>query len=271
MLSRSRCSCGLVLAGFLGAACSSAPPYSGWTENQLYEHGQRAFDAGDWGEARRAFERLVLAFPLFDRTVEARFYLAQAFYEDEQYVSAVSEYTRIAQIYPDHERARDAWMGLCRSYAAMSPHPQRDAQPTVDARNTCRNVAADFQGTPVGDSAAAMERDMANRLGEKAFSIGQFYFRQDVYESAEIVFVQLLEDYPNTAAAPRALVRLIQIYEEWGWDDDVEDTRARLLEEYPDSPEARAQGQFARGDTVSIVMSRAPPGPRSPSWSTGGG
>lgn len=269
---RSRCSRGLVLVGLLGAACSSAPPYSGWTEIQLYEHGQRAFDAGDWGEARRAFERLVLAFPLFDQAVEARYYLARAFYEDGQYVSAVSEFTRIAQVFPDHERASDAWMGLCRSYAALSPHPQRDQQATVDARNTCRNVAADFVGTPIGDSAASVERQMTDKLGEQSFAIGSFYFRQDLYESAERVFTQLLIEYPRTAAAPRALVRLIEIYEDWGWEDDMEVHRTRLLEEYPDSPEARALDQSARGDTVSIVFSRAPPRQRSPpAWSTGGG
>ena len=270
MLNRSVVASALV--GLLGAACSSAPPYSGWTENQLYEHGQRAFDAGDWNEARRAFERLVLAFPLFDQAVEARYYLARAFYEDEQYVSAVSEFTRIAQVYPDHERAGDAWMGLCRSYAAMSPHPQRDQQATIDARNTCRNVAVDFAGTPVGDSAAAVERDMNDKLGEKAFDIAHYYFRQDLYDSAERLLKQLLADYPGTAAAPRALARLIDIYEEWGWEDDVEDYRTRLLNEYPDSLEARGLDQPARGDTVSIVRSRAPPGARSPpAWSRGGG
>lgn len=261
-----------LLVGLLGAACSSAPPYSGWTEAQLYEHGQRAFDAGDWGEARRAFERLVLAFPLFDQAVEARYYLARAFYEDEQYVSAVSEFTRIVQVYPDHQRARDAWMGLCRSHAALSPHPQRDQQSTISAHNTCRNVASDFQGTPVGDSALMVTREMRNKLGEKAFGIGQYYFRNDLYESADIVFNQLLDQYPDTDAAPRALALLIEIYEEWGWDDQRDDARTRLLEGYPDSPEARVLGQAARGDTVSIVMSRAPPRQRSPPpWPAGCG
>lgn len=261
-----------LLVGLLGAACSSAPPYSGWTEDQLYEHGQRAFDAGDWGEARRAFERLVLAFPLFDQFVEARYYLARAFYEDEQYVSAVSEFTRIVQVYPDHERARDAWMGLCRSHAALSPHPQRDQQSTISAHNTCRNVASDFQGTPIGDSALMVTLEMRNKLGEKALGIGQYYFRNDLYESADLVFSQLLEEYPDTDAAPRALALLIRIYEEWGWDDQLEEARTRLLESYPDSPEARALDQSARSDTISLVMSRAPPRQRSPpAWSTGGG
>ena len=270
MLNRSVVASALV--GLLGAACSSAPPYSGWTEDQLYEHGQRAFDAGDWGEARRAFERLVLAFPLFDQAVEARYYLARAFYQDEQYVSAISEYTRIVQVYPDHERARDAWMGLCRSYAELSPHPERDQQYTVEARNTCQNVASDFRGTSVGDSAMAVTLKMHNKLGEKAFAEAQFYFRQDLYDSAELLFKVLLATYPDTDAAPRALTRLIEIYEKWGWDDQQEEARARLLESYPDSPEAKGIDQSARSDTVSIVMSRAPPRSRSPpAWATGVG
>ncbi len=270
MLNRSVVASALV--GLLGAACSSAPPYSGWTEDQLYGHGQRAFDEGDWGEARRAFERLVLAFPLFDQAVEARYYLARAFYQDGQYVSAVSEFSRIVQVYPDHERASDAWMGMCRSYAALSPHPEKDQQYTIHAHNTCRNVASDFRGTPVGDSAMAVTRKMHNKLGEKAFGEGQFYFQRDLFESAELVFNQVLDNYPGTDAAPRALARLIQIYEEWGWDDQREETRTRLLESYPDSPEAKAIDQSARGDTVSVVMSRAPPRPRSPpAWPTGGG
>jgi len=176
------------------------------------------------------------------------------------------------QVFPDHARASDAWMGLCRAYAAMSPHPQRDQQPTVQARNTCRNVASDFRGAAIGDSAFAVEREMINKLGENAFGVGQFYFRQDIYESAERIFNQLLVDYPDTDAAPRALALLIEIYEEWGWDDQREEARARLLARYPDSPEAQAIPQAARNDTVSTVISRAPPRSRSPpAWSPGGG
>ena len=48
------CSHGVIhglLVGLLGTACSTAPPYAGWTPEQLYEHGQRAYDEGDWREA----------------------------------------------------------------------------------------------------------------------------------------------------------------------------------------------------------------------------
>lgn len=260
MLSRSVAAGALV--GLLGAACSSAPPYSGWTPEQLYEHGQRAFDQGDWGEARRAFERLVLTFPGFDQAVEARHYLARTFFSDREFLSAVSEYTRIVQVYPDHERTTEAWMGLCRSYAAMSPHPQRDQQYTVQAHNTCQNVADDFQGTPEGDSAGVVARQMNAKLADKAYLEGYFYFQRDILESAELVFLDLLEAFPDTEAAPRAVARLIDIYETWGWGEQHEEFRNRLRDTYPDSPEARELQAAAASDTVSTVRSRAPPGPR---------
>jgi outer membrane assembly lipoprotein YfiO len=249
------------LMSLLGVACASAPPYSGWTPEQLFEHGQRAFDEGDWSEARRAFERLVLTFPGFDQAVEARHYLARSFYADDQFLSAVSEYTRIVQVYPEHERTREAWMGLCRSYAAMSPHPQRDQQYTIQARTTCENVAGDFQGMPVGDSAAVVAQGMHAKLAEKAYAEGNFYFQRDILESAELVFLDLLNVFRETEVAPRALVRLIEIYEQWEWDEQEEEFRTRLLRTYPDSPEAKALEQPAASDTVSVVRSRAPPGP----------
>ncbi len=249
-----------LLVGILGAACSSAPPYSGWTADQLYEHGQRAFEQGDWGEARRAFERLILTFPGFDQAVEARHYLARSFYSDDEFLSAVSEFTRIVQVYPDHERTPEAYMGLCRSYAAMSPHPQRDQQYTVQARTTCRNVADDFRGTPHGDSASTVAQEMHDKLGDKSYGEGYFYFQRNALESAEHVFLDLLETFPDTEAAPRAIARLIDIYTQWEWGDQVEEFRTRLLRAYPASPEARTFQEPATGDTVSTVRSRAPPG-----------
>ncbi len=258
MLKRSIATGALV--GLLGAACSSAPPYSGWTPEQLYEHAQRAFDDGNWGEARRAFERLVLQFPLFDHAVDARYYMARSFHADRDYISAITEFTRIVQVYPDHELAGEAWMGLCAAYAAMSPHPQRDQGSTIQALTNCGNVANDFRGTPIGDSAAALARRMENDLAERAYGEAHFYFRNKILESAELYFLDLVRRYPDSDFAPRAMGRLVDIYERWGWDDQRDEFRRQLLETFPDSQEARALDIPPARDTLSPVRSRAPPG-----------
>ncbi len=253
-----------VLLSCLGAACSSTPAYTGWTPDQLYQHGEGAFGEGDWGEARRAFERLVLTFPGYERAVDARHYLAQAFFRDEEYLSAVSEFTRIVQVFPDHPRSAEAWMGLCRSYAALSPHPQRDQQYTLQARTTCQNVANDFRGQPEGDSATAVAGRMHAKLAEKTYGEGYFYYQRDIYESAELIFIEVLDQFTRTPAAPKAALRLVEIYEEWGWEEQKAEFTARLLNQYPESPEAQALTAPAATDTASTVRSRAPPGLESP-------
>lgn len=257
MLKRSIATGALV--GLLGAGCSSAPPYSGWTPEQLYEHGQRAFEDGDWREARRAFERLVLQFPLYEHAVDARYHMARSHHESRDYISAIAEFTRIVQVYPDHALAADAWMGLCGSHAAMSPHPQRDQRSTLQALSTCRNVAEDFNGAPIGDSAAALAHEMQNDLAERTYGEGDFYYRRRILESAEQYFLKLVSLYPNSDSAPRAMARLVDIYERWGWDEQREDFRTRLLQTFPDSPEARAVDVPAVRDTLSSIRSRAPP------------
>ncbi len=260
MLTRRLAARVAVAGALLSAACSSTPAFSGWTAEQLFEHGEQAFAERDWDEARDAFEHVLLAFPGFGQVVQARFYLAQTFFEDEEFVSAVSEFTRIVQSYPDHERAGDAWMGLCRSYAAMSPNPQRDQQYTQQARTTCDNVAVDFRGTAVGDSAAAVAGQMFDKLAARAYGEAHFYFQRDIYESAELGFLQLLEEFPNTESAPLALARLIEIYEEWGWDEEREEHETRLLEEYPDSSPAQELARARPDSTAAASAGAEPPG-----------
>lgn len=245
-------------------ACASTPPFAGWTADELYEHGRQAFADEDWDEARRALERLMLTFPGFAEVLDARHTLAQAFFADEEYVSAVSEYTRIAQTYPDDERVAEAWMGLCRSYAALSPHHQRDQQYTLQARTTCQNVAQDYRGEPVGDSAQVVALEMHAKLAEKSYGEGYFYFQRDIFESAELIFLDLVDVFAETGAAPRAMARLIEIYEEWGWDEQQEEFTARLLESYPESPEAQALDPSGQGGLSAPGGTGHGPEPREP-------
>lgn len=257
MLTRSLAAGALV--GLLGAACSSAPRYSGWTAEQLYEHGQRAFDDGDWSEARRAFERLVLTFPLFDHAVDARYYMAQAIYQDRDYLGAISEFQRLVDVYPDHDRSGEAWMGLCRARAALSPHSQRDQRFTLQARGTCSNVASDLRNTPLGDSANALAQQMNDKLAERSYEEGLFYFRRKLRESAEVIFIDLLCLFPTSASAPNAVARLQDIYGNWDYEEPTEEIRSQLRETCPGSPEPTGLTRPAAGDTVSFVRSRAPP------------
>ena len=220
-------------------ACSSSPPYAGMSDDEIVEHGLRAYDAGDWDEVVQSLGRVVLAAPNHPRGDEVRLALANAYSEREEYLTAAAEFEMFLVRYPSHGRAPDASIGICRSYAELSPHPQRDAEYTRRARDACRNTVLDFQGTNIAEEAERLRVEMVEKLAQKEFEDGRFYERRNLYDSAILYYQNLVEQYPGTSWSPRGWAALHRTYRTIGWTEEAEEARSNLLSLYPDSPEAR--------------------------------
>jgi outer membrane protein assembly factor BamD len=149
---------------------------------------------------------------------------------------------------------------VCESYGNLSRKSQRDQQPTGEALNVCRNVAAQYFGNPYADSAATIAGEMIAKLAKRKYEEARFYMRIDAWDGAVIYFEDLVEEYPETEWAPRALAGIMEAYGEiaknspdLGYEQEIEIARERLLTTYPLSPEAervRAQMQ-QRTDTMA--------------------
>lgn len=231
----------LLALPFLGA-CGSASKYAGMEAADIYRLAQEEMEREDYSEAAETLDRLLLVFPTFEQAADAYFLMADAYYFDEQFITASSEYTRFLDRYPAHPRAPEAALGVCRSYAALSPISQRDQTFTDQALTVCRNVVADYRGQPISQEAAELANEMRGKLARKLYENGFYYFRREFYDSSVIYFEQVVERYPETEFAPKALLGIIQAYQEIGYEDEVETARQQLLSRYPDSPEAREVG-----------------------------
>lgn len=241
----------------LGAtACASTSRYAGMTADDLFELGQREFEQGDWEEAAEVLDHLLLrvAEPSFEHAAEARFMLAQAYFNDEDYFTAQSEFTRFVERFPGHERAPEAALGVCRSLAERSPIPERDQSATEEASVVCRNVVLDYSG--IDDDVAGEAQEIVNRmrskLGEKDYKTAMHYFDAEFWDSAVLYFEDVVERFGDTEWAPKAIARMIEAYEEVGYDEEVAEWRRTLLNSYPDSPEARAMVNGLPPDTSSV-------------------
>jgi outer membrane protein assembly factor BamD len=226
------------------AACASASPYEGLTAEDLYEQGRSAFEAENWSDAADALDFLLLrvSSASFEHAADARFMLAQAHFNDESYLTAESEFIRFLERFPGDERRGEAALGVCRCYAALSPIPERDQTYTKRAESTCRNVVQDYAGIDdeIASEAQEIVNEMRGKLGEKEYKNGMFYFRNEYWLSAIDYFEMVHEDFGDTEWAPRAIARMIEAYDEVGYDTEVELWRETLLNSYPNSPEAKA-------------------------------
>lgn len=221
------------------AACASAPRLDRMTQDELWRYAVREFERERWARAIAALERLTLAYPNFEGIVDARYRLAQAYFKKEDYLIAASEFQRIMERYPSHELADDAALGVCQSYFELSPIPQRDQTYTRQGITACENVIRSYPGTESVVRASELRDSLRTKLAEKDYQNGDYYFRRRLYDSAIIYYEGVVERYPDTAVAPKALLRLVETYSRIGYQEEADSARARLLRQYPNSPEAR--------------------------------
>ena len=87
--------------------------------------------------------------------------------------------------------------------------------------------------------AEAMMDELINKLAEKDFDTAEYYFRRRAFHSANIYYEGVATDYPQTAWAPRALLRLHESYTRLGYEQEAEAAKQRLLREFPSSPQAQ--------------------------------
>jgi outer membrane protein assembly factor BamD (BamD/ComL family) len=87
---------------------------------------------------------------------------------------------------------------------------------------------------------AATGRERIAGLNEwfaiKEFKNGRFYLRYKAYDSAILVFKDLIANYPRTSVAPEALSELVGAYRRLGYVEDVEEMCGYFRTNYSDSP-----------------------------------
>jgi outer membrane protein assembly factor BamD len=205
---------------------------------QLYRLAEVELAEGDAENAVEVLERLHLSYGDWERIPDAGLLLAQAHYENDNYLTARSEYRRFLDRFAANPRAPEAAVGECRSLAQLAPAPQRDQTYTEEAINVCANVIVDYAGTPAATEAQQLRSDLRHTMAEKEYLNANHYFRRRQYDSAIIYYQFVVDLYPDTEFAPQALLGLFRANEAIGYSDLAEEARAQLLQDYPDSPEA---------------------------------
>ena len=229
------------------AACGTELPFPGLTTEEIYALGLQAMQQEEWEEAAESFENVLFS-PGFNRAIEARFRLAQAHFARGRYIESRSDFQRVMDRAPADTLAVLAALGVCRSLVGLSPITERDQAFTRQARLSCRQVAADFAGTLVGLEASELSQEMTIKLAEKDYDTGMHYVKRGLLESALLYFEDVATQFPDTEWAPWALYQMVEIFDERGYQRDVETTRDLLLDAYPDSEPAQLLADSAPTD-----------------------
>ena len=222
----------LAFAGLAGCGARQTP-LSELSADELWVRGVEEYNDEDWSGAIRYFERYILVGGSDPRVHQARYYVGQAHFENGEYVTAAAEFSRLAGDLGRMDLADDARFMACQAYDELSPDPQLDQEYTRAAIDHCQALLEYFPDSEFADDAREIVDDMWNKLAEKLYEGGDWYLRRRAYDSAIIYYEDVVEQYPQTEYAPKALGRLIEIFDRLGYQEELEEARKRLKEQYP--------------------------------------
>ena len=229
----------LLAAGMATGCATATAKYAKMTPEQLYAYGTERAEAHKWRDAIGAFERFVFEYASNPRYQEARYQLSRAYFGAKEYITAATEFARLAMDFPAGPWADEARFGVCESYYELSPAVELDQEYTRAAIEHCEALISYHPDSPLVTKAQEMIQEMRDKLADKVFLAGAYYERRNALDSAIKYFQNAVETYPNSTSAPRALLRLVQIYDRLQYQDEAQAARDRLLKDYPASAEAK--------------------------------
>jgi outer membrane protein assembly factor BamD len=226
----------LAAASLGGCALFRTPPPL--TVESAYTQGMEAFQAGRFRRSAELLSQFVAGAGADPRLKGALMALGRSHLETRDYVTAASDFLRVATEFPSDPEAREARFGLCEAYHELAPRPQLDPEYTTAAITYCESYASIYAGTPEAQQALEWVTALRGRLAEKQYQNGFFYFRRGLYDASVVYFNDVLSGFPDTPAAPAALLRLVEAYGRMGYREEEAAARTRLMRDYPQSTEA---------------------------------
>ncbi len=215
--------------------------------DELYRIGLERFEKRDWTKAIEALQRFLFQDPGHQKADSAQYLIGESYFQQRQYLTAANEFLRLAQNRPAGPLADDARYRACEAYYELSPRPELDQEYTEEAIDQCHSVVLLYPQSPLAAEAAKRNRELTDKLARKQYLNAMYYYKRRAYDSALVYLKHLLASYPGSSVEAEVLLTLYETYSKLGYVEDAEQTKARLIRDYPESPQAGKVGGRSSG------------------------
>jgi outer membrane protein assembly factor BamD len=226
-----------VLAGGL-AACHPGPrvprtPPVVQPDIQL-AHAMDLFHHGDFRRAQAILQRMTFELdPGLPALAQVRYYLAECAFQLSDYVQAASDFRKVSDEFSTTEYAPLALLRAGDANLRLWHRPELDPSNGETALAIYQELAGRFPNSDAAARARMHVKRLENQFAEKTYKTGIFYLRRKAYDSAIIYFKDVIANYPNSARAPDALLRLVDSYRAIRYTQELQETCDHLRRYYP--------------------------------------
>lgn len=225
----------LVLTGCSGNSEPREYKQLGAGDKVLYD--EALADVGEDNKA--AIEKLnvlELNYPKSSKLPEAMTLKMYALYQAKDYNAASAQADKFLTLYPKHRNSAYAYYikGMASQMQMMDS--QRDQEMTEEALEAFSELQKKFPDSEYVMASRDMSGQSINILAVKELETGRFYASRGQHAAAADRYKCVLDKYPNSAAAPEAMYRMVEVHSNLNSPDHAHRYSNMLQQQYPGSP-----------------------------------
>lgn len=125
-----------------------------------------------------------------------------------RYYEAEEAFNKVVSSYPDSEWAAASKFQIASCRAAVSRGPAYDQWATKEAEQKFEEFVQEHPDAVLSRDAEKNINALREKEAESNYNIAVFYEKQRAYESAKIYYTEIVDNYPNSKWAAKAMEKL---------------------------------------------------------------
>jgi len=139
---------------------------------------------------------------------KARYKRGLVFKSQSQFYEAEEEFNRVIKNYPDSEWSEPAKFQLAACRAGVARSADYDQVATVEAKQKFEKFIEEHPDAVLSEDAHKQIQQLSLQEAESQFNTGRFYEKQKSFDSAVVYYEAVVDGYPDTPWAVKAMERL---------------------------------------------------------------
>ena len=166
---------------------------------KVYYKGIKLYEKGNYEDAKDYLKEAIYKAKNL-KTIElmkARFYLANTYYKDENYIDAIVEFEEFLALFPTSKYVPEALYKLADSYLKVSPDPDRDLTYMRKAYDKAEELVENYPKSPFVKKAKEIMKKVKLLEVKHYLSIANLYEHLGKYYGAVRYYQYLLDNYSD--------------------------------------------------------------------------
>jgi len=201
-------------------------------KGEVLTKGIQLYQQGEYDDAKELLKKAI--FKASDMTttdiMKARYYLANIYYKQGNYVDAIVEFEEFLSLFPTAPEVPEVLYKLADSYLKISPSPDRDLTYVRKALEKAEELIDNYPDSPYIEKAREIVKKVREIESIHIIEIAQLYENLGKYYSASIYYNLAFDEYPDQIEKDYVIFKIAYNLANSGkqYTDEIEEYRKKI-------------------------------------------